>query len=489
MITGFGLHNYRAFQDSKLLALPPVTCLAGPNSSGKSTFINALLLLKQSAEEGAFGSPVPLLRLNGTTFEGGTYADVVFERDEHRSVGFTFRHVPRDPEERRIPRRALVTFAIPTTIRMTRFRQYWPPELDLPKGLSTDVTIQFSPEEPFGPTLSKIHIEVRNIGVATFTRTTGKQLRQHWRLYVSELPSKALRPIFGRGEILPFIRSRESAYRKVGPHIKRRINQFVTAANFAFEAIARFLERMRFLGPFRTPPSRRYVFSGFGGLDLGPSGEEAIDILIMERLLQPPDEQHLRIAVGYWLKHLGLASSLQVRDLAKHSNLFEVVLSNAGYATRANFADVGFGISQVLPVLVQGLLTPAGGTFVVQQPELHLHPDAQAELADFFLYLASRGIRSIVETHSEYFLLRLRRRLAERYQPPEIGIRNEKVIERIQIGTESINVVAVEAGPAESVVLPLALDESFQFSNMPRGFMNQALEERRKLISALGAAQ
>src|SRR5262249_32228946 len=119
-------------------------------------------------------------------------------------------------------------------------------------------------------------------------------------------------------------------------------------------------------------------------------------------------------AVSFWLQHFKLASRVSVEDLAKNVNLFELNLTGAARTLEANVADVGYGISQILPVIVQGLLMRPGGVYMVQQPELHLHPDAQAGLADFFLYLACYGIRVIVETHSEYLLIRLRRRLAER---------------------------------------------------------------------------
>ena len=67
-----------------------------------------------------------------------------------------------------------------------------------------------------------------------------------------------------------------------------------------------------------------------------------------------------------------------------------------------------------------------GGVYLVQQPEIHLHPDAQAGLADFFIYLASHGVITIVETHSEYLLLRIRRRLAEGAPPVTMGTPTER---------------------------------------------------------------
>ena len=70
--------------------------------------------------------------------------------------------------------------------------------------------------------------------------------------------------------------------------------------------------------------------------------------------------------------------------------------------------NVGIGTSQVLPVLITGLLSESGEYLLFEQPELHLHPYSQSRLADFFVELVKQGRKIIVETHSEYFVLRMR---------------------------------------------------------------------------------
>jgi predicted ATPase len=245
-----------------------------------------------------------------------------------------------------------------------------------------------------------------------------------------------------------------------------------------------FLSGMQILGPFRTPPARRYTFSGLGAADTGISGERAIDLLIMERLLNK-SRSGLHKGVSFWLKKLGLASSVEVKDLAKKSNIYELEIRGAGQARAANFADVGYGISQVLPVIVQAFLVPRGGTYIVQQPELHLHPDAQAGLADFFIYLASQGVHSIIETHSEYLLLRIRRRLAEGMRPCRIGLRGESDSAIKEWGKESVAVVYVSEKGKRSTLLPLEIGDAFQFENMPPGFMSQSVDDRMALMKAL----
>lgn len=189
--------------------------------------------------------------------------------------------------------------------------------------------------------------------------------------------------------------------------------------------------------------------------------------------------------MSFWVRHLKLAESLDIKDIAKHLNLFEVDVAGAGQGTIANLADVGFGVSQALPVLIQGLLMRSGGIYLVQQPEIHLHPDAQAGLADFFIYLASYGVITVVETHSEYLLLRLRRRLAEGAGPLATGSLIERRGAR-PLTKRDVAVLLTGADDGEASVKQLEIGDSFQFENLPSGFMSQALDDRIALLSAVG---
>ena len=234
-----------------------------------------------------------------------------------------------------------------------------------------------------------------------------------------------------------------------------------------------------------TLPERRYAFGGFNSSRGGPTGEKAIDLLITESLLQKDGKRPLHTALSFWIRHLKLADSLDVKDIAKRLNLFEVDIEGAGLGTKANLTDVGFGVSQVLPVLVQGLLMRTGGIYLVQQPEIHLHPDAQAGLADFFIYLASYGVTTVVETHSEYLLLRLRRRLAEGAKPVSAGLPIEQRDIR-PLTTRDVAVLLTGAHESEAQVKQLEIGKSFQFENLPSGFMSQSIEDRIALLDAIG---
>jgi len=264
----------------------------------------------------------------------------------------------------------------------------------------------------------------------------------------------------------------------------------MTAIRLFWSFLQQGLIRSQTVGPFRTPPERRYAFGGFGASRGGPGGEQAIDLLITETLLPHGARiRSLHSALSFWIKHLKLADSLDVRDIAKRLNLFQVKVTGAGRSpsvrgATANLADVGFGVSQVLPVLVQGLLMRPGGVYLVQQPEIHLHPDAQAGLADFFIYLASYGVITIVETHSEYLLLRIRRRLAEGAPPILMGLPTEiPDIQPLRPNDVSVLFTGLEGNKA--AVKQLYIGNAFQFENLPPGFMSQALDDRLALLNAV----
>jgi predicted ATPase len=206
--------------------------------------------------------------------------------------------------------------------------------------------------------------------------------------------------------------------------------------------------------------------------------------LISETVLKSHGGRSLHGALAFWISHLKLAKSLRVKDLTHRQNLFEVDVKGAGSRAESNLSDVGFGVSQVLPVLVQGLLMRRGGIYLVQQPEIHLHPDAQAGLADFFIYLACHGVITVVETHSEHLLLRLRRRLAEGGTPLVAAPRSKEQVRPLSVE----DVAVLYTGPERSgaTVKQLDLGESFQFENLPTGFMSQALDDRLALLNAVG---
>jgi predicted ATPase len=121
--------------------------------------------------------------------------------------------------------------------------------------------------------------------------------------------------------------------------------------------------------------------------------------------------------------------------------------------------------------MIEGLRTQRGGTFIVQEPESHLHPDAQLAIADFLIYLAQHGRSIIAETHSELILLRIRRRYLEtrnaRRRVPDVRV--------------------LVVGDAAKV-RQLEIDDLGRVRNWPAGFLEDATEERLALLEEVASA-
>jgi len=131
-----------------------------------------------------------------------------------------------------------------------------------------------------------------------------------------------------------------------------------------------------------------------------------------------------------WLKSMGVIHSFVVKPVAQGRKEYEVLVKTHATAPEVKITDVGFGVSQVLPVLVQAFYCPPNSTVWMEQPEIHLHPQVQAELADVFISAIrssekgnARNVQLIIESHSEHFLNRLQRGIAEgEITPDDVAI-------------------------------------------------------------------
>jgi len=165
--------------------------------------------------------------------------------------------------------------------------------------------------------------------------------------------------------------------------------------------------------------------------------------------------------IAYWLREMGLINRFRVEEIGKGSNRWQAIVQTSPGGVEAFLTDVGFGVSQVLPVVTLLQYVPEGSTVILEQPEIHLHPLAQANLADVIINAAlHRRVQVILESHSEHLLLRLQRRIAEQ-----------------KISSDEIKLYFCTLLRGESRLKPLKLDLFGQITNWPENFLGDAFGE------------
>lgn len=291
-----------------------------------------------------------------------------------------------------------------------------------------------------------------------------------------ELIDRAVKARRGRPYVLvplrPQLRGRGLGVGLLESRLIDLLGRTLDALNSLSATLYSIADRVQYLGPLRDEP--RVVWNHWNelarGLPVGTRGEYSAAVLSRSNssLIQyrPPGSGQviapLSQAVNEWLMYLDIGDAVAARSQGK---------LGVGLDLRVNgqirdLTSVGVGVSQSLPLLVGLLTAPYGSIFIVEQPELHLHPSVQARLADFMLN-ARPDLTLIVETHSESFITRIRRRAAEG-----------------QIDVDDIDITFIEPSNGGSLARRLEISRFGDLSEWPHGFLSAAEEDTRAILKA-----
>lgn len=228
------------------------------------------------------------------------------------------------------------------------------------------------------------------------------------------------------------------------------------------------MDKIYYLGPLRIYPKREYQWSGASPFDVGYRGESTVDAILSatirgekRSLANKRNKIAFQEIIAYWLKELGLIQSFSIKEIAEGSNLYQAIVKRDEESPEAFLTDVGFGVSQVLPALVLLYYVPEGSTVLMEQPEIHLHPSVQSNLADVILQVAKhRNIQVIIESHSEHLLRRFQRRIAEEQYP-----------------ADELKLYFCDSVQGESKLSDLDIDLFGEIRNWPENFFGDEMAE------------
>ena len=515
MLTRLGLRNFKAFGEEMQYAdLAPITLIYGPNSGGKSSIIQALLMLKQSHEahrssyetfnNPRSGSPLDLVT-SGDLTDAGSYATLVNKHNtdlkiqisldfEVKGTLLTNNHlggtkwiglamlVSDNASKFWLNGNVNMSFAYERSqlsdVRYAFRSSYGPgykigfkrtsPEtfdwLDEDSKKSyirfiEDIAERFSSKEMDEERTSRLAWRFLNIAQALNSQSDAPKIDI---LYYRSEKGRKIHGLYMDG--LPRML-------KINEH-NDDIDELVIYRNH--------LDELRHLGPLRQPPQRYYELTSFNDSNIGVRGENTPYVLH-----QNPDTIDL---INRWFDKDRFDIRYRIRPVKQFEDNQRLGLEFIAVAlddpnqTVVTWADVGFGINQLIPVVVQGL-THKHGVLCVEQPEIHLHPRLQANIADFLIEtsrleveeewtdekgevfeIRGPGNQWIVETHSEMIIRRIQRRIRE-------GV----------INNEDVSVLYVDIqDDGSSTIQQLRLNENgYWIDDWPDGFFDESVEEAR----------
>jgi len=405
-LTRLDFTRYKGFARRESLELRPLTILIGRNNSGKSAIARLPILLGYAFSERAMG---PLeLDAGGLDF-GGSLLDLIHGRSSHGRIELGFR-------------------------------------VDTASGwLDWSVVLQHYAEFKL-LSIERLEVSTRDGGEVRLERTEGDP-RPRQQVYGCDgkeltLEFEGLRP---RGEGLPPV-----------------FDDAHSAAIAAFDPL-------RYLGPFRDAPRRSYLYPPRTPRDVGPFGGLAAEVLGADALRGDG-----RLLGGVTRVFEDMLGTGPVEVESYRDGGFSVVIRDRNTSAPINLVDTGVGLGQVLSLVVQRMLDEtmerSGGVEVVEQPELHLHPQAHGAIADLYVDAVAAGseTRFIIETHAENVLLRIRRRVAEgRIRPEQVAVYWARDVE-------------VDG----SRLMPIHIDAEGDVDVWPAGVFSEDFDEAKALARA-----
>lgn len=452
MISRIYIENFKSFLQKQELKLAPITLIYGPNSSGKSSVIQSLLLLKQSILEVGENNTA---KTNGSDINLGGYSNIVskHELDRDITIGIEF-NIPLSVEDYELNLKSKILFG-------ANDRR------------SIGLTYKYDKLEQ-KDYLEQIRYECK--------RTTANSIRFNIDSTRNKKYLRLSEPTYRYDDInmsyLFFISQKEKTSQSKLNSLHKAINSSLTSASNMslpmfcspddgaeseivnkyslqiLEEIKYELKSIEYLGPLRSYPQRFY--SQQDELKSKKGVKNIIDIV-------SNNKTNSGKKINYWFGKFEIPYNVDVKSIGNDitGDIFVFELHDSRNSTVVTPADVGFGIGQVLPIIAETSLR-TNSIICIEQPEIHLHPRLQAHLADLFIDSVKYNNQLIIETHSEALMLRLRRR-----------IRTGK------IDPSMVKVIYIQSGDSGSDVLELPIDKEGDFlREWPHGFFEERLTEQ-----------
>lgn len=404
MLRELRINNFKGWSDTGIIKMAPITLLFGQNSSGKSSIGQFLMMLRQTVDL-PDRKVVFYPGIKNSAVKLGSFQEMVYHRNPQNKIIFEYTWDLLNQLRVRDP----ITGRSFTGKSMCFRASAGLDEIEQKSVIVNFFEYCLLNDER---TVFSIGMERRPQGTKANYSVESKyyQLkRKPGRVWYPEAPVR----FYGfPDEVVAYHQNAD----------------FVQDLNLRHEKL---YHSLFYLGPLRTTPERLYPWAGSEPESVGYSGENTVSALLAahKRKISLGYKKQTKMfdqIIAEKLRDMGLIEQFKVNPISEQRQEYEVKVQVNRSQDWVDLPDVGFGISQVLPVLVQSFYAPPSSIIIMEQPEIHLHPSAQAALADVMIDVinskengSDRNIQLIIETHSEHFLRRLQRRISEDVLPSE----------------------------------------------------------------------
>lgn len=444
MITEYQVRNFKCFADTGPVRLGAITVLLGRNNSGKSSLIQPLQMLAQTL---AVDDPSVQLATHEPRDFGG-YFEWVHRGETKRDFGCSFTFGPVD-----LARTAL------TSTKVVR----------KPTLVSVDLTFGVVSKNAVRDRLHLKAITLKASLARKAERVTTNKMEWSIRLDHRRKPMAATfngKKIDARG--LELINCFPDTLKWDRPaSIFVSDYAVIQPPHYFYSMYMPIQEALNIacIEPMR-PAIPRVLRSNDRSPRRGGSTTDILAGLFRARTRRPKEWAEFQDYVSRWFGTVAECfTDFDIEVVDEQRELFALVGNDVKTGARVNLADMGFGIAQAFPIFVRLFYSREGQIVVIEEPELHLNPAAQGMIFDAVAERATQGRQIVVETHSEHFVLRMRRQsLAQ----PELR--------------SIIRVYYIERQADQSSLTELPLTEDGRLDNWPAGFLDEAFAESMAIL-------